>query len=275
MNQKHRHPFPSDHVPPRNVDIWLPPGYAQDSKQHYPVIYMHDGQNLFDPELAFAGVDWGVDPAIQRLIARHKITPPIVVGIWNTDNRVGEYMPEKPLEDPSIRAKVDKFVEPYRGKIQFDVCSDAYLAFIVEELKPWVDAEFRTMADQSHTHIAGSSLGAFISLYAVCQYPDIFCGAGCVSSAWNFGYGGLLPWFRDNLPDPANHRLYFDIGSKETGSMWENRGLLRDQAEMDRHARQAGYVDDISLLTIVGKGHKHHESAWRKRVGGMIKFLLE
>jgi predicted alpha/beta superfamily hydrolase len=274
MNLHKIHPFSSSNVPARNVDIWLPPDYAQQPDQRYPVLYMHDSQNLFDPALSFSGVDWGVDPAIQRLISEGDFTPPIVVGIWNSENRLGEYMPEEPLEDPVTRTRVERFIRGLRGDFQFDVCSNAYLSFIVEELKPQVDSEFRTLADQPHTHIAGSSMGGLISLYAVCRYPETFCGAGCVSTAWNFGSDLMRLWFATHLPDPATHRLYFDIGGKETGLPWINRRLLKTQSRMDENARQVGYVDGDSLLTIVAKGAKHHESAWQERVEGMIGFLL-
>ncbi|MBN2045428.1 MAG: alpha/beta hydrolase [Anaerolineales bacterium] len=274
MNLHQIHPFESSYIPRRNVDIWLPPAYPQEVGQRYPVVYMHDGQNLFDPALSYAGVDWGVDPALQRLIASADFTPPIVVGIWNTDNRLGEYMPEKPLEDPKSRARVESFIRRFRGEHQFEVCSDAYLAFIVEELKPWVDDQFCTLPDQANTHIAGSSMGGLISLYAVCQYPGVFCGAGCVSPAWNFGRGVLVPYFGQRLPDPAHHRLYFDMGSKETPLPWVNWGLLKAQARMDTFCREAGYTDQKSLLTLTFPGGKHHESAWRERVEGMIRFLI-
>ncbi|MFN2144466.1 MAG: hypothetical protein ACK2T7_03900, partial [Anaerolineales bacterium] len=89
-----------------------------------------------------------------------------------------------------------------------------------------------------------------------------------------FGRGGLLSWFDENLPDPAEHRLYFDMGSKETGYPWVDRKLLKSHRIMDGFCRQAGYQDENSLLTIVAKGAKHHESAWRERVEGMIGFLL-
>ena len=117
-------------------------------------------------------------------------------------------------------------------------------------------------------------MGGLISLYAVCRYPEVFSGAGCISTAWNFGRGVLIPYFSQILPDPANHRLYFDMGGKETDIALVNRRLLKDQARIDDFARQAGYVDGESLLTLVAHGHKHHESAWQKRVDEVFKFLL-
>lgn len=235
---------------------------------------MHDGQNLFNPELSFSGVDWGIDPALLSLIEDDEITPPIVVGIWNTENRLGEYMPEAPLADPTARAKVDQFLKKFRDKFRFDLAADAYLAFIVKELKPYIDANFRTLTDQPNTHIAGSSMGALISLYAVCRYPEVFCGAGCLSSAWHFGQGALPAWFEIHFPSPENHKLYFDMGGREDVWPKANHTLLRIQSQVDEIARQAGYRDDQNLLTLVFPKHKHHESAWRQRVGGMFRFFL-
>ena len=235
---------------------------------------MHDGQNLFDPALSFSGVDWGVDPALRKLIASGEIEAPIVVGIWNTANRLGEYMPEQPLADPAARAEVDRFIHKFRGEFEFELVSDAYLAFIVEELKPWVDAEFRTRPGQPDTHIIGSSMGGLISLYAVCRYPQVFRGAGCISAAWHFGQDAHIPWFGAHLPDPNTHRLYFDMGGREDVWPKANRTLLRKQAEVDELARQRGYRDGDTLLTLVFPKDKHHETSWRARLHNPLKFLL-
>ena len=275
MNNYPQYPFEAQRVPSRKVDVWLPPGYAQETGRRYPVIYMHDGQNLFDPALSFSGVDWGIDPALRTLIEAGEIEAPIVVGIWNTENRLGEYMPEQPLADPAARAEVDKFIHSFRDGMPFELAGDAYLAFLVEELKPWVDAEFRTRPGQADTHIIGSSMGGLISLYAVCRYPEVFCGAGCLSTAWHIGGAGHIPWFGAHLPDPETHRLYFDMGGRENVWPKANRTLLRKQAEVDALARQAGYRDGENLLTIVFPKDKHHETYWRGRVDGTFRFLLK
>lgn len=274
MQLVHQHLFESQHVPARNVDIWLPPGYTQSGDERYPVVYMHDGQNLFDPATSFAGVDWGIDPTLLSLIEAGEITPPIVVGIWNTSNRLGEYMPEKPLEDPHTRAEIDAFMDQFRNDFEFFPAGDDYLAFIVEELKPWVDAEFRTRSGQTDTYMIGSSIGALISLYAICRFPEVFRGAGCLSSAWYIGKETFVPWFADNLPDPIDHNLYFDMGGRENVWPKSNRTLLRKQAEMDEAARLAGYRDEESLLSLVFPYHKHHESYWRERIDGIFRFFL-
>ncbi|HEV8693268.1 MAG TPA: alpha/beta hydrolase-fold protein, partial [Lysobacter sp.] len=122
--------FPSAHVAARNVDVWLPPGYAAHPHKRYPVLYMHDGQNLFDPKLSYTGVDWGVDEAMTRLIAEHRVREAIVVGIWNTPLRVQEYMPRKPVQGDALSLGIaDMPPLPVA-----DIRSDAYLKFMVEEL---------------------------------------------------------------------------------------------------------------------------------------------
>lgn len=274
MDLRKIHPFESAHVPPRNVDIWLPPDYDAAPDRRHPVVYMHDGQNLFDPALSFSGVDWGIDPALSRLLDEGAIPAPIIVGIWNTDNRLGEYMPEEPLQDPDLRQQVDSFLKKHRGQFKFDPIGDRYLRFIIEELKPWVDAGFRTRPEQPHTHLIGSSMGALISLYALCQAPEVFCGAGCLSPAWNFDRGTLMNYFGAHLPDPTAHRLYFDMGGREEFWPRANKSLLRWQAEMDEHARQRGYRDRENLLSLVFPKHRHHESAWRERVERALEFLI-
>lgn len=106
-NLKRHEKFISKHVDPRNVDVWLPPGYEQNKSKRFPVVYMHDGQNLFDPKLSFIGVDWGVDETMTRLIAEGRISEAIVVGVWNTPKRFAEYLPQKPIVNSTPRSLKD------------------------------------------------------------------------------------------------------------------------------------------------------------------------
>jgi predicted alpha/beta superfamily hydrolase len=170
--------FESKYVETRHIDVWMPPGYYDDEAP-YPVIYMHDGQNLFDPVLAAYNVDWGVDEAVSRLIATRGLNGAIVVGIWNTDFRWQEYMPAKPLKGPAMKQVRADFLDVAGGPS----IADEYLKFIVEELKPFIDSRYRTLPDRAHTFIMGSSMGSLISLYAVSEYPDVFGGAGCISTS--------------------------------------------------------------------------------------------
>ncbi len=269
MRLEHLSPFPSKSVPSRNVEIWLPPGYQENGEQRYQVLYMHDGQNLFEPERSFIGVDWGIDAALTKLISEGSVPPTIVVGIWNTPNRMGEYMPDKALASLNLRQAIADEIQGRGHDTPYELNGDAYLQFIVTELKPYIDSHYPTLPDQPHTHIMGSSMGGLISLYAVCQYPDIFHGAGCLSTAWPIGDGILLPYFQQVLPPAANHRLYFDLGTNE-----DIGDLSGYQAKLDASALIAGYQSPVSILTLIFEGAEHSERAWRKRVHLPLKFLL-
>ena len=166
--------FASAHVAARRVDVWLPPSYAADPTRRFPVLYMHDGQNLFDPALSYTGIDWDVDGAITRLAAAGEIREAIVVGVWNTPRRLYEYMPTAPIADLLPPAGADGMPPP---GVDLPV-SDAYLRFLAEELKPFVDAGYRSLPGPADTLVMGSSMGGLISLYALAEYPGVFGAAG-------------------------------------------------------------------------------------------------
>ena len=209
--------FASRFVEPRNVDVWLPPGYALEGAPRLPVIYMHDGQNLFDPQTAYGGVDWGIDEAIARLAKKGRVREAIVVGIWNTDRRWPEYMPGEALELPTGRRVKSWFAQEFGGQ----PISDDYLRFVVQELKPFVDGKYRTSPDRENTFVMGSSMGGLISLYALCKYPGVFGGAGCVSTHWPAGEGIVIEYLRKALPKPGAHRIYFDHGTQTLDASYE------------------------------------------------------
>ena len=176
---RHHADFPARDLLPRNVDVWLPPSYEA-GDQHYPVVYMHDGQNLFDPGKSFIGVDWGVDEAMTQLIAAGKVREAIVVGVWNTPHRTREYLPEKPLRQFAERDAVfQKLAEGGGTPLTVDdLLADKYLGFLIAELKPYIDKTYRTQPARDDTFIMGSSAGALISLYAICEHPEVFGGGG-------------------------------------------------------------------------------------------------
>lgn len=262
----HHHPsFTSRFVEPRNVDVWLPPAYTPNHPERFPVLYFHDGQNLFDPHLSYAGVDWDIDGAMIRLINEGKIRPTIVVGIWNTPRRTREYMPARAAR---------QFVEParasqYLAELGGDLLSDEYLKFITTELKPFIDACYTTLPDQADTFIMGSSMGGLISLYAVCEYPHIFCGAACVSTHWPIGDACMLDYLPAALPPPDNHRFYFDYGTQTLDAEYEPY-----QVRADAIMQQAGYTPDVNWMTRKFEGAEHSERAWRERVHIPLEFLL-
>lgn len=258
--------FATQWVTPRRVDIWLPPEYEKVKGQRYDVLYMHDGQNLFIPELSYTKIDWGIDEAIVSLREKDSILPVIVVGIWNTPLRVQEYMPAKPLMiSGETGAKIQ--TQPFRKKEP--VFSDQYLKFIVQDLKPYIDSHFHTLPDRDHTCVMGSSMGGLISLYAVCEYPAIFGGAGCISTHWPIGRGVVVKYFSQALPKPGSHRFYFDFGTETLDAGYE-----KYQTRVDAIMKKAGYRSNIDWLTQKFPGAEHAERFWRQRVHIPLEFLL-
>ncbi|NUQ39348.1 MAG: alpha/beta hydrolase [Caldilineales bacterium] len=263
MNHLIRHAdFPSRHILPRHVDVWLPPGYEDAPARRYPVIYMHDGQNLFLPELAFTGVDWGVDEAILALMQQEEgFAGAIVVGVWNTAHRVREYMPQQ----PAAGAVLARFRQQTGAAPQ----SDAYLRFLVGEVKSFIDATYRTQPGPDHTFVMGSSMGGLISLYALIAYPDVFGGAGCLSTHWPIGGHALAAKMVGMLPPPGSHRLYFDYGTAGLDAEY-----APFQSRVDDLLAAAGWTHGQEWLTLKFDGAEHNEAAWRTRLPIPIRFLF-
>lgn len=244
---------PSAHVPARNVDVWLPPGYANDPRRRYPVLYMHDGQNLFDPALAYAGIDWDVDGAMTRLIGEGKLREAIVVAISNTPLRGREYMPAKAV--------------PAQARSQ--LLSDEYLRFVAEELKPAIDATYRTRTGRADTFVMGASMGGLISAYAMAEHPQVFGGAGCLSTHWPADDGVVIDYLGSHLPDRRTHRFYFDHGTATLDASYAPY-----QARMDELLERAGWRRGRDFTSREFPGGEHSERAWRDRVDVPLQFLL-
>lgn len=255
---------PSRHVAARGVDVWLPPSYGTDPARRYPVLYMHDGQNLFDPALSYTGVDWDVDGAMTRLVADGAVREAIVVGIWNTPLRFPEYMPRKPLD-----AATPAQLATLGGATAADTRSDAYLRFLVEELKPFIDATYRTRSGRDDTFVMGSSMGGLISLYALAEYPQVFGGAAAVSTHWPAADGAVADWLATHLPRAGAHRLYFDFGTATLDAAYAPY-----QARMDARLPALGYMAGRDWLTRRFEGAAHDEAAWKTRVDVPLRFLL-
>jgi predicted alpha/beta superfamily hydrolase len=257
--------FPSRYVPPRHIDVWLPPGYEAEQERLYPVLYMHDGQNCFMPEDSSYGVAWEAQNALARLIAAGEAAPAIIVAIWNDgERRLWEYCPARPFL--SARGLREVEVLPgFIGRLE----SDIYLAFIVEELKPFIDARYRTKSNGRHTFLMGSSMGGLISLYALCEYPEISSAAACLSTHWPAVEEVILPYLRERLPDPATHRIYFDHGDAELDAAY---GPL--QRRVDEVMTGRGYTEEVNWVTRVFSGAGHFESYWQERVHIPLRILL-
>jgi glycosidase/predicted alpha/beta superfamily hydrolase len=266
MGDRRLHPnFPSQFVAPRNVEVWLPPGYATHSAEHYPVLYMHDGQNVFDPTTSFGGVDWAADETMTRLIRERKVRPAIVVAIWNTAKRYQEYMPQQPLAGTTSHST------GFGSTVQnSEIISDAYLKFLVTELKPFIDRTYRTKTGRDDTFTMGASMGGLISAYAVIQYPEVFGGAGCLSTGWPVADGAVIEYLRHHAPDPRTHRFYFDLGTATLDSLFPPW-----QARADSALRASGYVAGRSFVSRTFLRAEHNERAWRDRLEIPLVYLLK
>lgn len=250
-------------IPPRPIDIWLPPGY--DKHGRYPVIYMHDGQNLFYETEASFGITWGIDDALHKLIQSGKVKPAIVVGIWNiAERRWAEYCPQRPFDKLSTTAQTRNLASFH----QHHPYSDHYLKFIVNHLKPRIDEQFATDPDQ--TFMMGSSMGGLISLYALCEYPQLFKGVACLSTHWIAIEGAVIPYFAERLPTHGSHRIYFDYGTETLDVHYEPY-----QMEIDKIMSDKGFTQGKNWITRKYPGAAHNESAWSNRVHIPLEFLLK
>ena len=270
--------FPSELVPSRTVDIWLPEGYS--SEKTYSVLYMHDGQMLYDSSTTWNGQEWKVDEVIGELISQDKIEEVIVVGIYNGGaDRHAEYFPQKPFE--SLEENVqDSLFNLGRSNDQplfaSDLRADAYLAFLVKELKPYIDDNYSTNPEASHTFVAGSSMGGLISMYAICEYPQVFSGAACLSTHWvgifetenNPIPDAFVNYLAVNLPEPSQNKIYFDFGTETLDALYEPF-----QLQVDSVMRLKGYTA-TNWSTQKFPGENHSEIAWAKRLHIPLTFLL-
>jgi enterochelin esterase-like enzyme len=262
--------FPSKYVAARNVDIWLPPGYGAGTR--YDVLYMHDGQMLFDPRATWNKKSWDVAGKLAQLIEAGRARPTIVVGIWNNGAmRHAEYFPEKFLPSIGEPARSQFVAQALQGKPR----ADAYLRFLVEELKPYVDAHFQTRTERAHTFIMGSSMGGLISLYAICEYPEVFGGAAALSTHWIGGFEpnaaiplGAFVYLQAHLPAPDSHRLYMDHGTKGLDAQY---GI--DQGFVDQLVKDRGY-SPADWMSRVFEGAGHDELDWGARLDIPLQFLL-
>ena len=271
--------FQSNFVIARNVDVWLPQDYSNDKK--YAVLYMHDGQMLFDSTTTWNNQEWGVDEVVSQLLEDNKIRQTIIVGIWNTAFRHSEYFPQKPFEKLPLELQDSLIHLSKRNQntalFKTKVISDNYLKFIVEELKPFIDKKYSTHTDMKNTFVAGSSMGGLISMYAINEYPNIFGGAACLSTHWIGSFDTsnnpipqtFVNYLEEHLPKPKNHKIYFDYGTETLDAKYEPYQKLVDSIMVKN-----GY-DDKNWKTLKFEGADHSERSWNKRLNLPLFFLLK
>lgn len=238
---------------PRNVLVYFPPVYGVDPERRYPVLYMHDGQNLVNPLDAFGGVVWGVDETAQSLILNEQIEPIIIVGIYNSgENRLDEYT--------QVKSRGGR-LKGRGGE------ADAYGRMIIEELKPFIDNQYLTKPEREYTALGGSSLGGLVSLYLGFKRPDVFSRLAILSpSVWwannqiirEIAVGG------DHLP----LRIWLDIGRREGSRIKHQVRALRELLLAN------GWHEDLDLAYFEFPEAEHNESSWAQRFGEVLKFLF-
>jgi predicted alpha/beta superfamily hydrolase len=226
---------------PRDVIVWLPPSYYKDRRKRYPVLYMQDGQNLMDPNTAFLGVDWRVDTAAAYLIRRKKMKEILIVGIYNTPDREQEYT----------------------GSI----AGHNYADFVIQDLKPLIDATYRTKPDAENTGVMGSSMGGLISFLFAWWHPEVFSKAGCMSNSFFWNDYQVFKEISNYDGPKKRIRLYIDVGSKE---VFLRSGYLH----MIDLLRQKGYRKGTDMQHLLVKGGSHDEKSWGKRVWRPLTFLF-
>lgn len=242
----------SRHVGEREVQVWLPPGYGRDPQRRHPVLYLHDGHKMFDA--AGEGAEWQVDETAQRLVEAGAIDAPLIVAVWAAATRVADYTPTAgPLGPP--------------GSPRAGGGAGAYARFLVEELKPLVDARFQTRAEPAATAVGGSSLGGLVSLWLALSRPDVFGAALVVSPSlwwddeWARRFATTVP-----LTDGQRPRLWLDMGALESRD-----GLA--QARRLREVLQSRGWRGAALAYFEDPWGTHDEASWAARMEGMLRFL--
>src|SRR5437899_3416562 len=238
----------------RDVLVYLPPGYRRFSRKRYPVLYLQDGQNVFDAATSFSGVEWGVDETAERLIRQKLIEPLIVVAIAHTgENRIHEYAPTRGVIDPKAkRKKRSRGLAPQYGR------------FLIEELKPYIDNRYRTKREAQFTGLGGSSLGGLATLAIGILFPHAFNRLIVMSpSIWwdDFAIYRLVDSIEQKLP----LKIWLDTGTAEPG--WEQARELRNRLA------EKGWTLYGDLQYMEAKGAGHSEAAWAARVDPALRFL--
>jgi enterochelin esterase-like enzyme len=241
----------------RFLRVWLPPGYdaPENKDRQYPILYLNDGQNLFDASSAFGGVEWQVDETADRLIREEKILPLIVVGIDNTQaDRIKEYVPYRTLNPPVLRP---------RGR--------HYPDFLLREVMPFVRQRYRIASGAENTGLGGSSLGALVALYTAIEQPGVFGRLLLESPSLFVAHRRILKSCLHCRQWPS--KIYMAIGTHESGREDRSEQVVEDVRQFERILRHSGLGDDCLRVTI-DEGARHNEAEWAKRLPEALTFLF-
>jgi enterochelin esterase-like enzyme len=234
----------------RDLIVYLPPGYEEQSERRFPVLYLQDGQNLFDGATAFIpGMDWQVGQTADHLIGSGAVEPLIIVGVYNLGKeRIREYTPSR---------------MPKLG----GGSGNRYAKFLVEELKPFIDFEYRTMGDAANTGLGGSSLGGLVSLYVGLKFSQVYGKVAALSPSvwWN---QRVMHRFAATVRIGTRPRIWLDIGTAE------GQQIVRDVENFHDVLLQKGWQQDADLHFELVEGAEHNEAAWASRIGNVLQFLF-
>jgi predicted alpha/beta superfamily hydrolase len=241
----------------RFLRVWLPPGYddPSNSGRRYPILYLNDGQNLFESSTSFTGVEWQVDETADRLIREGVVPPMIVVGLDNTGrSRFREYMPHRSLQPMMLRVQGTR-----------------YPNFLIKEVMPYIARNYRIATGPENTGLGGSSLGALIALYTAIVRPGVIGHLLLESPSLWASNRQLISESHDVRRWPE--RVYLAMGTAEVGREDRNRSMVDDVRELAAILRRAG-LDDKRLKLVIDEGAIHHESAWARRFPDALTFLF-
>ncbi len=267
--------YPSKYIKPRPVDVWLPDNFSASKK--YAVLYMHDGQNLFDSTTTWNKQEWKVDEWATKLMKSKKTKDFIVVGVHNIAQiRWLDLFPQKAFSYIDEKVQDSLLEDAKKNNFEPKLNGDNYLKFIVEELKPEIDRRYPTLSDKANTYVAGSSMGGLMSMYAISEYPEVFDAAACLSTHWvgampapNNPYpDAIFKYMSDHLASSDNHRLYFDYGNKTLDAFYPKYA-----PRVDEVLKEKGYTESNSR-NLFFEGTNHTENAWNKRLDQPLIFLL-
>lgn len=238
----------------RTLAVYLPPGYDQNPDQRYPVLYMQDGQNLFDTATSFAGVEWNTDETAEKLINEGKINPVIIVAVYNTPDRTEEYTPLQVSESDPVARGV------YYGW------------FVAYEAKRFIDKTYRTKPDRANTAIAGSSLGGLIALDTARAHNDIFGACAALSPSLWSAEGELLSQWTADHDWMKGTRFWIDMGEGETEDYPTGEAVPHLQT-LAATMQSAGLTKGTDYMETVVEGEEQNEAAWSKRFGDVLTYL--
>ncbi|MEY8850105.1 alpha/beta hydrolase [Psychroserpens sp. XS_ASV72] len=266
--------YPSKFIKSRPVDVWLPKNYSED--YNYAVVYMHDGQMLFDASQTWNKQEWEVDEWATKLVGEDLVKDFIVVGIHNiSDIRWFDLFPENAIN--YLSKEEQESLADYNGKSDYELQGNNYLNFLVKELKPLIDKTFSVSTDKSNTFVMGSSMGGLMSMYAVSEYPDVFGGAACISTHWVGAKPGdinplpeaIFKYMEDHLPKAGQHKLYFDYGNQTLDQYYPQYA-----PRVDAILEAKGYTK-ADAVNLFFEGKDHSENSWNQRLNKPLVFLLD